>query len=194
MFAAIAVLGFTFANAQDGGGEGYANGDVFISGTVGFGSTTFPGDDNSASGLAFSPSVGFFVSENIALGARIGLENAKTETAGIESKDNTFSAGAFGRYYFTPGSKFSVMAELAFNYNSTSAEVAGVDAGAINGFDLAVGPGLSYFLNSNFAIEGIWGALTYETAKPDAEGAEATSSFGLGADFTDITLGLVYKF
>ncbi|HEX9980719.1 MAG TPA: porin family protein, partial [Flavobacterium sp.] len=63
-----------------------------------------------------------------------------------------------------------------------------------NGFGVSVSPGVSYFISSHFALEATIGALSYETSKPDVDDAEATDTFGLNVDLTDITLGLIYKF
>ena len=191
MFTALAVLGFTFANAQEGS-EGYANGDVFISGAFNYTSTK-TGDVKDSS-FEIAPRIGFFVSDNIAIGGKIGYLSAKEEDGvGGEITDNTLSVGAFGRYYFTPSSKFSVFGELGVDYVSNTIDN-GVGELKTSGFGAAFGPGVNYFLSSNFALEAYWGAFGYASVKPDIDGAESTNVFTFGADLRDISLGLVYKF
>ena len=68
ILTAIAVFALTFANAQDGG---FAKGDVFLSGSFGYNSTK-TGDIKNNS-FEFTPRAGFFVSDNIAVGARLGF-------------------------------------------------------------------------------------------------------------------------
>ena len=115
----------------------------------------------------------------------------------METKTNAFSVEAFGRYYMTPASKFSFFGELAVNYGTSKTEVEtplGDIESKSNGFGVQVAPGVSYFLNSNLAIEATFGALKYNTVDPDAEGADSTDSFELGLNLRDINFGIVYKF
>ncbi len=191
MLTALAVVSFTFANAQDGTtGEGFAKGDIFISGAVGYNSSE--SGDFEIKTFTISPRAGYFVSENIAIGARIGYQSNKQENGTTELDTNTFNAGAFGRYYFTPASKFSIFGEFGVDYLSSKTDNGTTDTTA-DGFSLGGGPGLSYFISNNFALETFWGALRYTSVKP--EGADdSNNNFNFGADLDNITLGLVYKF
>lgn len=191
MLTALAVVSFMFANAQDGStSEGFANGDVFISGAVGYNSTSTGDVKNNT--FTISPRVGYFVSENIAIGARIGYQSNTQESGATELDTNLFNAGAFGRYYFSPTNKFSIFGEFGLDYLSTKTDNGTTDTTA-DGFSLGGGPGLSYFISNNFALETFWGALRYTSVKP--EGADdSNNNFNFGADLDNITLGLVYKF
>ncbi|MFC5045665.1 porin family protein [Aquimarina hainanensis] len=189
MFTALAVLAFTFANAQE---EGFTKGSSFVSGSFGFNSES-TGDvkDNS---FNFSPRAAYFLTENIAAGAKLGFTSRKQENGtDPEIKTNEFTIGAFGRYYFTPATKFSVFAELELDYNTRKVEVGNGDT-KFNGFGIGFAPGVNYFLNKNFAIEATWGALNYRTFKQDVSGAESTDNFNIGVNLDDINFGLVYKF
>lgn len=191
-----AVFAFGFANAQDGadttGGKGFANGDTFVSGSLGFSSTS-TGDvkDNT---FTISPKAGLFVSDNIAVGVELAY-TSRNEDDGIapEIKTTAFGIGAFARYYATPASDFSFVAELGAGYLTAKQEQGAFD-GKANGFVIALTPGVSYFISSNFALEASIGELSYNTVKPDATGAESTDTFNLNLDLTNVTFGLVYKF
>ena len=106
ILSVAAVFAFGFANAQETVSEGFAKGDVFISGALGFSSQKQ--GDAKVTTFEVAPSVGYFVTPNIAIGGRLGFQSVKDETEPIEEKTNSFSIGAFGRYYFTPASKFSL--------------------------------------------------------------------------------------
>ena len=163
---------------------------MMISGAFGFETESYA--DSKESSFEIAPRFSYFVSDNIAVGAKIGFMSMKGDNGTVDTLDaQTLSLGAFGRYYMTPASKFSVFAELGFDYNSTDDKLA--DA-KLNGFDLGVGPGVSYFLSDAFAIEASWGMLNYATEKGDWTGAESTDTFGLGLDMRDLTFGLAYKF
>lgn len=191
-----AVFAFGFANAQEETTEGFKKGDAFISGAVGFGSTKT--GDFKTSEFEIAPSVGYFVTENIALGVAFGYGSSKIDNGTADAKNSTLSVGAFGRYYFTPASKFSIFGQLGVNYMSYDDEF-NLEAGTLadskgNGFGVAVAPGVSYFLAKNFAIEATFGILSYETLNPDEDGVDSTNGFNFGLDMRDIRLGLVYKF
>ncbi|CAM4449819.1 outer membrane beta-barrel protein [Flavobacterium terrigena] len=200
LLTAVAVFSLTFVNAQEEKettGVGFSKGNVFVSGAVGFGSSSTA--DVKETSFTFSPKVGFFVTENIAVGVKLGLESTKNDD-GVDTieKTNDFSAGVFGRYYFTPSSQFSVFAQLGVDMTSskTTTDITGFPSmeGKSNGFGVAFAPGVNYFLSDNFAIEATWGMLGYNTSKPDVAGAESTDNFGLRLDMNSINFGLLYKF
>ncbi|MDH7445597.1 outer membrane beta-barrel protein [Aquimarina sp. 2201CG14-23] len=189
LLTAVAVFTLSFVQAQDGG---FAKGDIFVSGSVGYNSQST--GDAKTNSFEITPRVGFFVSENLVVGARIGYNTQKQEVPfADEIKLNTFTGGAFGRYYFTPSNKFSIFGELGVNYLSIKADVGAVDT-TTDGFGIGGGPGVSYFISDNFALEAFWGALSYASTKPDVDGADSTDSFAIGVNLDDINLGLVYKF
>ncbi len=186
-----AVALFGAMNAQETS-EGFVKGNTFITGTVGVTSTKT--GDFKESGFTISPSVGHFVSENIAVGARLGFNNVTEDDGEDKVKTNTFSAGLFGRYYWMPASKFSIFAELGVDYANASVDNGVTDKLKANGFGFEFAPGINYFLNNHFALEAKWGVLGYNTVKPDVDGAKATNNFNFGVNLSDINLGLVYKF
>lgn len=180
ILTAIAVLGFAFANAQTGG---FAKGDAFISGALTVGSTKT--GDAKASGFEIEPKVGYFVSENIAIGAKLGFGSNKIG----DDKTNAFTAGAFGRYYFTPASQFSVFGQAGLDFtNSKSGDF------KTNQIGTNVGLGLSYFLSNHFAIEATWAGLEYSVNNNGGHGADKSNNFGFGTDLRDVSFGVIYKF
>jgi outer membrane protein len=199
-----ALFAITFANAQEetSGGKGFSNGDMFLSGALGY-STTSTGDI-SESQFRIAPRIGFFVSNNIALGLELGyITTTSDETYEgpfgpqiYQVENNTFAIGGFGRYYATPANDFSIFGQLSIAYASSKTEIsiAGVDSYKATGFDFGLAPGLSYFVSDNLALEATFGILSYTTAKPDFEGAESTDAFELGIDLNDINFGVSYKF
>lgn len=195
IFAAAALFAFGVSNAQekDASSEGFKNGDIFISGSFNIGSSKYTNGNYKESSFSVAPSVGFFVTDNIAIGGTIGYGSSKiTENEGdADIKVNALSVGAFGRYYTTPASKFSVFGQLGVAYTSTDYDALDYKE---NGFDVVLSPGVSYFLNNNFAIEASWGALSYTNSKPDFDGAETSNSFEFGLDLNNINFGLLYKF
>lgn len=191
LLSIVAITVFGLANAQetlDGNGSGFSKGDFFVSGSVGF-SNTKQGDAK-ANNFNFSPMMGYFVSENIALGAELSLGTSKQG----DNKSNSLGVAAIGRYYFTPKNKFSIFGQGRIGYLSTKDEVADGGEAKNNGFSIGVGAGMSYFVSNHFAIEAGLGILGYQSTKDDVEGAEANNTLQLGIDMTSINIGVVYKF
>jgi len=188
-----AVASFTFASAQEQEVEtyGFNEGDMFVSGSFGIGSTKFP-DDSKENTFNISPRFGYFLNDFIAVGAQAGYSKQKKENAnGDDVVDNsTFTIGAFGRYYLMPAQKFSFFGELGLGYGTTE----DINDNKVNGVNIEVAPGLSYFVSKHFALEATFGILGYNSVKPDESGAESTYSFHFGLNMDDINLGLIYKF
>lgn len=192
-FFALAALtaGVTYAQETESA-AGLAKGDIFMGGMVNFSSSKYTAEGNyKESGFAIAPNIGFMVSENIALGGELGYAKSTVEeTEGApEAEISAFSIGAFGRYYFTPASKFSLFGQLGVQY-------AKVDYGDLDGnaFGIEAAPGVQYFLNDHFGLLAKWGVLSYASAKVDAPGAEASTEFEFGVDLNNIDFGLFYKF
>ncbi len=191
IFTLATFAAFTVAKAQETSEGGFIRGEGFVTGTFGLESSKT--GESKTTAFEVAPSVGFFVSPNIAVGGRVGFSSLKEEEGSDELTTSGFSAGIFGRYYFTPASKFSLFGELAVEYATANVDN-GFDEIDVNGFGVQLAPAVSYFLNKNFAIEASWGVLNYNTAKPDFDGAESTDQFRFGLNLRDINFGIVYKF
>ena len=173
--------------------EGFAQGSTFITGAVGFASESIA--EEKTSEFTIAPSVGYFVTPNIAIGAKLGYTSLKNEEGSYEETTDLLTAGVFGRYYWMPASKFSIFAELGADYRSLTEDDNTIsNEYKSNGFAIQLAPGMNYFLSNNFALEAKVGVLGYSSDKPDYTGAEATDNFNIGLNLNDITLGLVYKF
>ena len=191
ILSVAAVFAFGFANAQEStGGKRFANGDIFISGSIGINSNK-TGDDK-LSGFVIEPKVGFFVTDNIVIGGKLGYSSIKAENALIDILDESrLTVGAFGRYYFTPSSDFSLFTELGVDYSTVDNKISDDKENEIGA---NLGLGLSYFVSNNFAIEATWAGLGYVSNDNGGNGAEKTNSFGLGANLDSINIGVLYKF
>ncbi|WP_330442069.1 porin family protein [Flavobacterium sp. C4GT6] len=192
LLSLAAVFAFGLANAQETENNGFAKGDVFLSGSVGFSSEST--GDVKTNGFNITPSAGYFVSENIAVGLSLGYTSTKDEAPNREDiKYSEFGIGAFGRYYFTPANKFSLFGQLGVGYQNGKYEQGSTEVKS-DGFNVAVAPGINYFVSEHFALEATFGILSYSTSKPDFDGAESTDNFDFGVNLDNINFGIVYKF
>ncbi|WP_291134574.1 outer membrane beta-barrel protein [Flavobacterium sp. UBA7663] len=193
LLSAVALLAFGFANAQEEkANEGFAKGDVFVTGAFTLGSEK-TGDVKSSS-FEIAPQVGYFLTENIAIGGKLGYKADKAENAGGDTQDDAgFTVGAFGRYYFTPASKFSLFAQLGLDYSSMEDKLATDYTEAELG--LGLGAGLNYFVSSNFSIEAGVAVLGYSSNdNGGGSGVDKTNNFSFGGDWRAVTFGVNYKF
>jgi len=193
----MALLAFGLTHAQETttlgvpAGNGFNNGDLFITGSVGIGSEST--GDNKTNSFNISPKVGYFVTPNIALGVALGYTHGKEEapeTADIKSTE--LAVGVFGRYYATPANSFSVFGELGVDYIHSKIEAVTEDNS--NALRIALAPGVSYFISKNFALEAKFGILSYRTDNPDADGVQNTDQFNFGLNLSDINIGAIYRF
>ena len=185
--AAIAVLGFTSVNAQDEMTTigGFEEGDVFVEGNFGFGSTNDKNTEFKTSSFDFNPKVGYLISDDLAVGVQlmVGSDKEETTVAGTttETKASNFGAGVFARYYFLElGKRFQTYGEFGVGFDSAKFDD-GVDATddlKSNGLGAGLGLGMNYFVTENLAINfGLSDILSYGSVKADVDGAEAVSSF-----------------
>lgn len=190
-------MAFTAASAQETTTSGFSNGDMFLTGSLGY-SSSKTGEFKSNE-FTISARFGYFVTNNIVIGPQLsymdGTSNEFDPIIGgpVDVDTSAFEAGAFGRYYFTPSRNFSFFGQLEVAYATAKSET-GFGEFKANGFGFELAPGISYFVSDHIAFEATFGALGYNTVKPDVDGADSTDTFELGADFTQINFGMVYKF
>lgn len=190
LLSAIAVFGLANINAQEESTiDGFAEGDVYISGSVGFSNSKV--SDFTSKEFNFSPSLGFFISESIALELNL--------LAGFgegydENKTSSFGAGIGASYFFTPESQFSFTLGAGVTYINTKNEPSGGGEVKFNTFGIAIAPGLNYFVSHCFALRASIGVISYASSKPDVDDAVAENTFTLNLDLSDINFGVTYKF
>lgn len=187
-----AVFALTFANAQDKkestGGPGFANGDLYLTGTAGFSSDKT--GDLKNDGFTLSPGLGYFIADNIAIEGQLTYESTKTDNGITDDKTSGFGIAAGAKYFWTPASQFSLSLGANISYMSTKYDNADVTTKEI-GFNIPLG--LHYFVSNDFAITSSWGGFGYSSNDNGGDGADKTTGFNLGLDLSSINFGLIYK-
>ncbi len=189
-----AVFALTFANAQDkkeSTGEGFANGDLYLTGTAGF-SSDKTGDAKS-DGFTLSPGVGYFIADNLAIEGQLSFMSGKDDDGqGNELKSSGFGLAAGVKYFWTPASKFSLSIGGNLSYMSTKYDNGAGDA-TFKEIGLNIPLGLHYFVSNDFAITSTWGGFGYSSNDNGGNGADKSTGFNLGVDLSSISFGLLYK-
>lgn len=217
LLSAVALVAFTFANAQEESkGFGFAKGDVLVEGNLAFGSSkstdSFNGTDleeTKTSSFTFTPKVGYFVTDKLAVGAELGVGSGKQEVTDFvantntENKGNSFGAGVFARYYFLDlGQRFKTYAEAGVGFGSTKWEQDGQEIQKDNSFSLGIDLGINYFVTERFAISfGLNNVLGYSSTKSEFPGGGETKENNFGGNlntfdnfFDTPSFGLTWKF
>jgi hypothetical protein len=182
------------SSSSDGGSRsssyGFKEGDFVVTGAFGVTSSSAGGTSNTS--FKILPSLGYFISDKIAIGGTLGYEKNGGGLAGgvVTGGTNNFIVGAFGRYFITPKSQFSLFGQGLLKFISSSPEGG---SGSNTTFGLGFSPGLNYFVSSRFSLEATFGEVGFESQSASGGGGSNTGiKFGL--DMTDINLGLTYKF
>ncbi|WP_179337764.1 outer membrane beta-barrel protein [Winogradskyella ludwigii] len=181
--AAVAVLGFTSVSAQEEVKTySFAEGDIFIEGMVGFSNTNDKNTEDKTSNFNISPKVGYFMSEDLAIGGELSFQSFKSEIGGVDAADASgFGVGVFARYYFLDlGERFKTFTEFGVDYGSLN-DKSGSEDVKLNSFNAGLDLGINYFVTEKIALTfGLKNVLSFSSSKYDFDGAEAVSEFNLG--------------
>jgi hypothetical protein len=128
------------------------------SGLFGF---NFGLNDGAGYSIGISPKVGYFVNDNLMIGGVVdlGFNKGANNTMGVAEKKTVYGIQGLGRYYLSPGEKgVNNLLHHGRFFAEANAGFAGVnikDGATTNGFAFGFGPGYSYFVTPNVALEGL---------------------------------------
>ena len=169
VMAAVVLLGATAAKAQ------FKKGDVILGGNLNVTTESQKVKDADAkknnTTFGVSPKVGVALNPNWVVGifARTEFDFDKN-VDGTKDKAYYITPGIFARNYHMLGdSKFAFFAEANAGYNFGSEKNNDVKTTSYNGFSVRVLPGITYFVNKHFMLEGAFGGLNYTYLQEKAE-------------------------
>ncbi|MFP5438245.1 MAG: porin family protein [Bacteroidia bacterium] len=196
IFLSIAMLlavGALSAQESEYTAVGFKKGDAFVTGNVGFNSRK--NDTGKGNSFTIMPTVGYFATDNVALGVSLTYMGQTLKSTGVpDVKNNSYGAGLFGRYYFTPANTFSFFGEFAASFNHSTSKVIGGDEQTGNGYGIQAGPGISYFVSPRFSLQSYVGLISYGSTKNKTPyGDSKTTGFEAGLNFAQVRFGLLYK-
>lgn len=166
------------ASAQDASAEGGMKGTYLLGATQDITSTGW-------SDIAITPSVGYFVSDNIAVGIGFAFastnDNGDPATAG-ENKTSSIEFSPFLRYYMND-KLFLVGGFGLTNGSSTTTTTGNPDVESkLSGFGINVGAGLSLMWGERVAIEPAF-LLSTSSSKTEVGNTSTDGPSGLNAGF-----------
>lgn len=154
---AVAALLAVGANAQIEKGKIYVGGKTNLSFTSMTVTPEYDGESDDdlkmkTQSFEFSPEVGYFIMDGLAVGLNLSYETAKAKVGDGDWSDPAKSMGvaAFGKYYMGSGNiKPFGMARLGFMSSADSDD----DADKFSGLAFGAAVGGAYFLNESVALE-----------------------------------------
>ncbi|MGV3761873.1 outer membrane beta-barrel protein [Parapedobacter sp.] len=186
-----AAAAVTFAaNAQT------EKGKTILGGNVAYDHTSVKDVDGSEQSFSIIPSVGVFVSDNVAVGLGIGYAWNQEDDGTDKAQVGEFSAAPFARLYKGNGDfKFFGQLSVPMGWGNTKFNDDKVSNTERYGVELA--PGFAYFPTDKIGIEFSVRGLYYQntTFKPEEGGDNvSTNSFGLNANSLAPRIGIQFYF
>lgn len=149
----VLASAFHTADAQ------FNRGRFLAGGSLGFSSQKT--NDISNRSFSFQPNVGFFVVDNLAIGADLSISVFSFEDGQTQSfsKTQSFSFDPFVRYYLKPG----IFGEGSVGFGKGKIESDQIgSSGDYSLFNWSLGVGYAWFLNDHVALEPV---IRYENSK-----------------------------
>lgn len=223
------ILSLAFATIGMGAFAQIGAGTIMLGGSLGFnstdggsqsttgGGTTVSTDKTARTSWNFSPAVGYFLTDDIALGIRLGLggrnHGQATSQDGTTTENITsffWNAELFGRYYKSLGSNFYIFGDLGLGYgqeswtdkedgNGGNPAIHDGNEHKVGTFGVNLAPGVAFFPTENWGIDFTLNRLVSFSSSTDnvtapnnaGEGEEKSTNFGIGVGLIP-TVGLHY--
>jgi len=156
--------------------------------------------------FSFRPNCGYFIKDNLAVGADLNFTNSTTHYVyenvdDSKIKSNTYGLGVFARRYVSiyDNFKFFLNGRIGYDYTRESYDSGnGDNTSHTNQISLGVAPGLVYFVNSHISIESQFGSLYYThsdgVSEENSDAKSHSNDYGISLNTTSLYFGLSYYF
>ncbi|MFD1770191.1 outer membrane beta-barrel protein [Sphingobacterium suaedae] len=171
-------------------------GKFIVGGQVGFETSKTKDSDNKAHSFSINPTVGYFVSDNWAVGTGIGYNWSKNEAPSDRTiKQDAFQVSPFVRNYIGDGQfKFFSQLSVPMAWGKETEEIGSVETEAkFERYGVELAPGFAFFPTSKVGIELKVRGLYFDSYK-DKSADLTTNKFGLDANSLAPTLGVQFHF
>lgn len=186
-----AIAGLTIAaNAQT------EQGKIMVGGQIGFETSKVKDTDHKDNSFSINPTVGYFISDNLAIGTGIGYNWSKSEGDKNNSiKFDAFQVSPFVRKYSANGPvRFFAQLSVPMAWGTQTVETSSIEKkNKFENYGVELAPGLAYFPTSKIGIELKVRGLYYNYSKNKTEDI-TTNTFGLNVNSLAPTLGVQFHF
>ncbi|WP_028295383.1 outer membrane beta-barrel protein [Olivibacter sitiensis] len=191
LLTAVAALAISFgAKAQT------EQGKIILGGSVGYSYDHLNGSDANTQSFNVTPNIGYFISDNFAIGTRVGYAYRQEKDGEIKDKWGSFVAVPFARKY-SGTETFKFFGELSVPMAWGTVKNDGTKVASTANYGVQLSPGVAFFPKSNFGIELSVRGLYYGNDRFTNEitgGKSISNSFGLASNFFSPQLGVQFYF
>lgn len=181
-------------------------GKFIVGGNASYNTSKLDADNAKAShNFSIVPNVGYFVSDNFAVGTGIGYQSSKASSESNVGKREAFVIAPFGRHYTPVAENFKFFGQLSvpMAFGTTKAIDGDLKVGDKTGNSTSIGvalsPGFAFFPSSKIGIEFALNGISYNNSKvEDADGNKikgaGSDKFSIGTDFFNPKIGIQFHF
>lgn len=161
----------------------FNQGRILAGGSVSFSATTGKSEVNGttttngrSTDFTFAPNGGYFIMNNLAVGAALSLTlgSFKADGSDVKTNETTAQILPFVRYYLDPGIFFQLMAGGG-SYTRKSKNPTLSTTNKFSIFTWSIGAGYAYFLNDYVAIEPILSYSSYAIKSKQTKNRDISS-------------------
>ena len=171
-------------------------GNMMAGGNLSFQNQTYQGSNGSDKSINFYPSFGYFIVDNLAVGAILSLGSTTNDTGFSKTISTSMGFGPFARYYkFTSNENFAFFGHAQFVVSSGKVDNTPGGDTKSSGVSFSIAPGFSYFFTKHWALDlSITGLViqSYDPNKSNANDKTTTVNFGISSFSPN--LGFRYHF
>jgi hypothetical protein len=174
------------------------SGNMMIGGGIS-NSSFSEGDGNNdfrTGSFSFSPSFGYFLSNNLAVGAQFSLSSGYSEVNDIRNNNSSVTFGPFIRYYiFTSNEQFAFFGDASILIGGGKQENGQNDPNKTGVFRFAVSPGFTYFFTPHWALDLSLAGISFQAFDPNKDNDDDEErSFTFNINSLSPSLGIRYHF
>ena len=155
---------------------------VFVGGSLGFGSTKAEGAKYGTTNFGLNPEVGYVLNDSWCIGLPIGVDYTKTAAQKLIDADGTttWNVAPYARYTFYKAGILSCFVDGVLGFN-------GMQGGDTN-VAVYVAPGVALSVTDNISLVSRLGSLGWNNQHGHG------NSFGLNANASITSVGVYYTF
>jgi outer membrane protein len=153
-------------------------------------------NDFRTGSFTFSPSFGYFVSDNLAVGAELSISSGYSEVNDVRNNNSSLGFGPFIRYYkFTSNEQFAFFGDASILIGGGKQENGQNDPNKTGFFRFAISPGFTYFFNPHWALELSVAGISFQAVDPNKDNDnDEQRNFTFNVNSFSPNLGIRYHF
>lgn len=216
LLATVALTLCITAHSQINKGTKFLGGNLNLSASSNDYQSTglISGSKSATTTFSVSPTAGFFIKENVAIGLSLGYNysNSKNSSSSSTSNttNNTISFNPYIRNYINLSDKALLFIQTSVSYaygfgnnvNTVPGVVSVTDRTETATIRAALVPGINYFLTNKWALETSIGSIAYSfayknyipntTTSSSSTQTTTTSNFNFNLSMSTINIGVKY--